>query len=116
MLQTCLRVAAWLAMAFIVFVTLSPLGLRPVTSEPPQLERFAAFLVLGGLFAAGYPKRWPVVMITLVAFAVMLEAGQELAPTRHAHLRDAMAKALGAFVGAGAVGIWLTRFRESNPG
>ncbi len=114
MLQICLRIAAWLALAAIVFVTLSPLGLRPETGEPPQLERFAAFLVLGGLFAAAYPRRWPVVMIALVVLAGVLEASQALAPTRHAHVRDAMAKAFGAFVGASGVGIWLNRFGASR--
>jgi hypothetical protein len=107
MFQILARSLGWCLGAYIIFVTLSPLGLRPETGAPPQFERFLAFFVLGAVFAAGYPKRWPLVMAALGLVAILLEVGQEFAPSRHAHLRDAVAKVLGAVIGVGGVKLLL---------
>jgi hypothetical protein len=37
-------------------VTLSPIGWRPVTGGPANLERIVAFAALGAVFSIGYPK------------------------------------------------------------
>lgn len=51
-----ITVAAWVVFAGIAFVTLSPIGLRPHIAAP-NLERFAAFAMLGLLFGMAYPGR-----------------------------------------------------------
>ena len=51
------------------FVTLSPIGWRPVTPAPVNLERFAAYAVLGGVFCLGYPKHRLPALLFLFALA-----------------------------------------------
>jgi hypothetical protein len=96
-----LRIAAWLAFAFIVFATLAPLQFRPVVSHHAQLERFAAFATVGLFFGLAYPRQWILDWSFLIAAAGLLEALQHLAGDRHGHLRDAVAKALGGTFGIG---------------
>lgn len=110
MLKTCLRLAAWGALAFIVFVTLSPIGLRPVSTAPVNFERLAAYLVLGGLFGAAYPRRFGLVLTLLVVGSAGLEMAQNMVPGRHGRIDDFLFKTAGAAVGAFA-GAVLARMR-----
>jgi len=55
MLHKLLAASAWIAFALIVFVTISPLETRPVVTENPNIERFAAFAIVGLLFGLAYP-------------------------------------------------------------
>ena len=103
--KSLIRLMAWLLLAAVLFVTVSPIQMRPVTDAPPDVERFAAFAVLGLAFAISYPRHWRLVACLVVAAALVFEAAQLLAPTRHARVADALVKALGGLVGiaAGAV-------------
>ena len=105
LLETLLRwvrlAAPWLLLAAIVYATASPLDLRPRTGWV-HLERFAAFGLLGFLYAIAFPRR-----ITLASAIVFLAvAGLELLqlglPDRHARFTDFAVKLAG-----GAVGIWI---------
>ncbi len=87
-----------LALALIVFSTLSPLHLRPRTGHP-DLERFAAFFLAGGCFAWADPPRWRGMLIAVVAIAAGLEAAQLFVPGRDAHVHDAVIKAAGGVAG-----------------
>jgi hypothetical protein len=91
-------VVACLLLAFIVFATLSPIHLRPKTGHP-NMERFAAFLLVGGAYTLALPRRAGLVALFLVAAAFALEAAQRWAPTRDPSLHDALVKALGAVIG-----------------
>lgn len=93
------RAISWLLLAALIFVTLCPIKLRPVSGAPPDLERFVAFAVLGAIFAFGYPKNRVIILFFLVAFAGSLEALQQFIPTRDARVHDAVIKAIGAFMG-----------------
>ena len=109
MIRVLCRWAAWPLLAVIVFVTLSPIGWRPVTGGPVGLERLAAFAALGGMFSLGYPKHRVLLLLFLVAIAGALEALQNLMPTRHGRIPDAAVKALGAAMGvvvAGRLAMW----------
>jgi hypothetical protein len=97
-----LRITAWLAFALIVFVTLAPLQFRPVVGHHAQLERFAAFAMVGLFFGLAYPRRLILDWSFLIAAAGLLEGLQGLTGDRHGHLRDAVAKALGGTFGIGA--------------
>jgi hypothetical protein len=116
MISAVCRWTAWLLVAAIVFVTLSPVGLRPDTGAPASIERFAAFAALGGVFCLGYPKHRMAVLLFVVAVAGALEALQNLVPGRHGRIADAAVKALGAAAGvlvAGQLAIWYRkRFRR----
>jgi VanZ family protein len=94
------RLAAWVLLTAVVAMTVGPLGLRPQTHFSPDIERLAAYAVLGLLFALAYPRR-PLRLLGmfLVAAAGVLELAQLFVPHRDAHLNDFLFKAGGAVVG-----------------
>lgn len=93
-------IAGWLALAFIAFVTLSPIQDRPSLVHP-QIEHFAAFAVMALAFALGYPRRTALIVFFVVFSAFTLEAMQFLTPDRHGRLIDAIVKVAGGLAGIG---------------
>jgi VanZ family protein len=94
--------AAWLALAFIAFATLSPIYDRPTIPEAgPQLEHFAAFALMGFAFTLGYPRRMLFIVAIVLGSAFVLEALQLLTPDRHGRVLDALVKAAGGICGIG---------------
>ena len=108
--STSLKAAAWAILAFIVFVTVSPINLRPHTLTTVNIDRAAAYAVVGALFALAYPKTWKTTAILLVIGACGFEFLQIFSSTRHARVEDALIKALGALVGV-AIGHFYTKTR-----
>jgi hypothetical protein len=100
MIQRISSVTGWLALGFIVYVTLSPINDRPVIAGP-QLEHFAAFALVGVAFALAYPRRVFLIAALILISAFGLEALQLLTPDRHARLLDALVKASGGICGIG---------------
>jgi hypothetical protein len=100
MIQKVSTIAGWLALAFIAYVTLSPIDARPVIAGP-QFERFAAFAVVGLMLGLAYPRRISFVVAIVAGSAFALEALQLLTPDRHGHLLDAAVKAAGGVCGIG---------------
>jgi hypothetical protein len=98
MIRLAARVAAALVAAAIVVFTLGPVADRPQTGYP-QLERFAAFLVLGAALAIGFPRQRYRMAAGVVVGAIGLEFAQLLIPGRDAGVPDAFAKALGGVFG-----------------
>jgi uncharacterized membrane protein len=94
------RIAAWLLVFAIAVVTVCPIGLRPVTGLSVDLERFAAFGVVGLFFGLAYPRHKLVVLAAVVAIAAGLEAMQYLAPSRHGRVHDFEVKAMAGALGA----------------
>ena len=90
--------AAWLGLLAIIFVTLSPIGLRPHIGGP-NYERFFAFAAIGALFGIAYPRYMTRVGIILIVFAIGLEALQLISPDRHGTLLDAIVKCVGSAIG-----------------
>ncbi len=99
-----ITIIAWAILAFIVFATLSPIGLRQ-HFEDVSVERFGAFAIAGLLFGLAYPKRLWMVLLLVVSAAFLLEALQHLTPDRHGHVSDAIVKFVGGVVGVGSA--WL---------
>jgi hypothetical protein len=93
------RYLAWLSLAAILFVTVSPIDWRPDDVLPADVDRALACGVFAGLFVLAYPRQWPWVGAAMVLGAGLMELLQELSPTRHARFDDAMVKAMGAFIG-----------------
>jgi VanZ family protein len=98
MIQKVSIAAGWLALAFIVYATLSPISDRPVVAGP-HLEHFAAFALMGIAFGLAYPNRILLVVAIVVGSAFGLEALQLLTPDRHGRLVDALVKAAGGVCG-----------------
>src|SRR5260370_12605075 len=98
MLHRLLATAAWTAFALIVFSTISPLSMRPVATADPNIERFAAFALVGLLFGLAYPRRLAVDVSFVVIAAGALETLQFMIRDRHVHMADPRRQApLGAF-------------------
>jgi VanZ family protein len=116
MIQKISVVAGWLALAFVVFATLSPIEARPSIGSS-HLEHFAAFALIGLAFALAYPDRVLLVVVIVVGAALGLEALQLLTPDRHAQATDALVKSLGGISGicAGQVVYFLLRVRPIQP-
>jgi len=94
-----LRPLAWLLLAAIIFVTVSPIELRPHTITTVDADRALAYVVVGFLFALAYPRQWKLVALLLIFGALAIEFLQYLSPTRHARLHDVVVKAAGAMLG-----------------
>jgi hypothetical protein len=94
------RIAAWALVAVITVVTLVPIGLRPVVTTNPSIERMAIYAAAGLLMMIGYKRHWPWILIGSVLLAGGLEAAQTLTGTRHGRVDDFLVKAAAALAGA----------------
>jgi VanZ family protein len=92
-------VAAWALLAFIAYATISPIHDRPTLPTSSGFEHFAAFGVLGVLFALAYPRQTALVCLLVLGSALILEVLQLLTPDRHGRILDAVQKMAGGFVG-----------------
>lgn len=99
-IRLSIRCAAWLSIAIVVLVTLVPIGWRPTTGLSPNIERFGVMAVVGALFAAAYPRKFWLIVLTLSLTAALVEPLQSLAVGRHPRFRDVEYKAMGAAIGA----------------
>ena len=115
MIQRVSIIAGWLALAFIVYATLSPIDARPVVAAP-HYEHFAAFALTGLAFGLAYPNRILLVVAIVVGSAFGLEALQLLTPDRHGRVVDALVKAAGGICGisVGQLMSFLLRARFSR--
>ncbi|AWM85694.1 VanZ family protein [Microvirga sp. 17 mud 1-3] len=93
MQKSSLRLLAWSLIVAVSIFTLAPIAWRPVTGAPASLERLAAFAAIGGIFYFAYPRQWLPVLLFLIALTGLLEAMQNLIPSRHGHILDFAVKA-----------------------
>ena len=96
------RVAALILLLVIMFVTLSPIRMRPQWGNP-TFERFMAYFLLGAALSLGFPNRLVQITLLVVLVAAILELLQAIDPSRHARFSDASVKALAGVMGT-AVG------------
>jgi VanZ family protein len=103
-----LKAAAWAMIAFIIYATLVPLGLRPtMRGFSPDIERFAAYAIASTLLVLAYPRHPLRIALVITAIAVLLESLQLLLPDRDARAMDAVIKVIGGLVGASAAFGWI---------
>jgi VanZ family protein len=108
-LKLALRVLAWLLLAGLVFVTLSPINLRPISPLPTQLERAIALAAVGFVFVLAYPRRILLVALLVLGSTVLLEVLQLASPSRHGRLIDVAVKLTGGGFGL-LCGWWIDRY------
>ena len=99
--QQASRIAGWLLLAALVFVSVSPAFLRPVTPLGHTREHFLVHLLLGLAFGIGYAKRWWLLALSLIVLTGTIELAQLFVPGRHARLRDFVIDAGAACLGIG---------------
>jgi hypothetical protein len=116
MLHKLLAIAAWTALALIVFLTLSPLDMRPVVTADPNIERFVAFALAGLLFGLAYPRRLVVDASFVMIVAGVLEALQLMTRDRHGHIADSLVKAAGGAFGVAMALVILVIAKRRKPG
>ena len=97
------RVAGWLLLAVIVFLTLSPPSYRPVTKVGHNLEHFLIHILLGITFGIGYARQWWLVALGLIGLTAAVEFAQLFVPGRHARLKDLVIDAGAACLGVAIV-------------
>ena len=102
MKNTALKILAWLMLAAIVFVTVSPIEWRPPDILPVDVGRALACALFAGLFVVAYPRQWFWIGATMIVGAGLIELLQLATSTRHARVDDALVKAAGAFIGVGS--------------
>jgi VanZ family protein len=93
------KVAGWLLIATITFLSLSPPSYRPVTLAGHHLEHFVIHVMLGMAFGIGYAKRLWLLALGLAAFTAVVEFAQRFIPGRHARLSDLLIDAGAACLG-----------------
>jgi VanZ family protein len=99
MVRKLLVLLAWVSLGYIAYVTLSPIGLRPVASNNPAYERLVAYAIVGILFGLAYPGRIFMALGIVVGAAIALEGLQYLTPDRHGRLADLLEKISGGLFG-----------------
>jgi VanZ family protein len=99
------QVAAWLLLAAIVFLSLSPPSARPVTpvghNFGSNFEHLLIFFATGAAFAVGYPRRVWLLLFAMLAFAAAIEIAQMWVPGRHARLSDFLVDLFSLYCGIG---------------
>lgn len=95
-----LRVAGWLCVALLIWLSWIPANLEIRTGMAGQLEHAIAYCGTGALLAFGYqePRRWRIA-VGLVALAGILEIGQIWVPGRTSQFVDFAASSAGAVAG-----------------
>ena len=100
-LQRFSQVVAWLLILAIVMLSLGPPSTRPVTGAGHNFEHLLIFVATGAAFGLGYPRRFLLLPLALLAFTAAIEVAQMLVPGRHARLSDFLTDAAASCVGIG---------------
>lgn len=108
-----LRGLAWLLLAGLIFATLSPINLRPISPLPTQIERALALALVGFVFALAYPRRIMLVAVIVLGSTLLLEVLQLASPSRHGRILDVAVKLAGG--GAGLLAGWLLMRLRRRP-
>lgn len=104
---------AWFGVALGIFLTVLPAGTVPVhVGGPPQ--HLAGYFILTSWFLGIYPRaRYPLIALGCFLFGGAMELLQNLSPTRHPALADALTNgvAIVAALGAAYAGLggWALR-------
>jgi len=100
-IQVFFRLVAWLLVIAILILSLGPPSTRPVTGAGHNLEHLLIFVATGAAFGLGYPRRFLLLPVALLAFTGAIEVAQMMVPGRHARLSDFLTDAAASCVGIG---------------
>jgi VanZ family protein len=76
-----------------------PIGYRPTTAFPHQIEHALFFFAVGASFGCGYAHRYRLVGLLVISLPAAIQLIQAWAPSRHPRLADAVAGMIGAGLG-----------------
>jgi VanZ family protein len=114
-LQQRCRWAAWVCVPVLAVLSLTPGDEMVRTGAPELVEHFVAYAGAGGLAAIGYGRRARYLQIggLLIAYAGVLEIGQNWVPGRHSRMVDFVFSAAGVIAGVIMARFWS---RWAEPG
>jgi VanZ family protein len=100
-MRNAAMIAAWACLAYVAFVTLSPIEMRmSINSDVGSfVEHFGAFLAIALLMGLAYPRQAMLVVILSIGCVLILEVLQLAVPGRHARVSDAVVKSAGVVAG-----------------
>jgi VanZ family protein len=102
MMARLLRVAAWFCIVLLAVLSWLPGNEMIRTGMDGHIEHFTAYfgtmLVIAMAYGAAVGLRRPTLL--LIAYAGILELGQNFSPGRHAAVADFASSSLGAIVGS----------------
>lgn len=101
-MRAFVRKTAWVLIVAVAVFTVSPIGFRPMTSFPPDVERFVGILAMMGALCVGYPRHRLHLLCLAILGILLLESMQNLMPGRHGTVHDVLVKGVAA--GLGTVG------------
>lgn len=113
-MTTLSRIASVVLLIVIIFVTLSPIGLRPETGHP-GMERAAAYLLFGLCIGLGFSKWVQYAVVFVIGLAGVLELLQLVDPGRHGRLGDMLIKAVAGTVGVSLSWLLVRQYRRWKP-
>ena len=107
-LKSAIRVVGWLAVLAIVVLSVVPGTLRPDVLGEKHMEHLVAYLGTSILLAAGYPRRFQLILIgvLLASGSGVLEIVQLWIPGRSSSPVDFAASSLGAWVGVATMSLF----------
>jgi VanZ family protein len=108
MLLSLIRVAAWLAVVAIVVLSVVPGQVRPDVLGEKHIEHLVAYFGTAMLLAAGYSRRYQLVLICVVLSACsgLLEVVQLWIPGRSSSVIDFAVSSLGAWTGVAMIALF----------
>lgn len=90
-----MRLAAWLCIALLAYLSLVPDRFQTRTGAPTQLEHFIAYFGTASFLMLGYPRKKALAAVLLMAYGCLLELGQLISPGRFPSVIDATASVFG---------------------
>jgi VanZ family protein len=90
------RTPAWIGILAIIVLSVVPANDRPVSGVGQGLEHFAAYALVGGVFAIGYRFSLTRLLVLAIFFCGGIELLQVPLPTRHARVSDFLVDSVGA--------------------
>lgn len=96
------RVAFAIGLIVIVVLSLLPASGLPSTDISDKIEHFVGYFALAAAGAFGFHGHRDrlILVFSLIAFGILMEIGQMVAPGRDPSVGDAIANALGVLCGA----------------
>jgi VanZ family protein len=106
----------WLGVGFGIFLTLLPSGSAPVAIGG-HAQHLAGYFILASWFLGIYPPaRYPLIALNCFLFGGAMELMQNLSPSRHPALADALTNGVGILAALAAayagLGGWAARLEQ----
>lgn len=99
LMQRPLRIAAWLCVALLAYLSLIPAEFEIRTGAPGGFEHMVAYCGTALLFGLGYPGSSRRIAFGLICYGGIMEALQSIPPDRHPSIYDALSSGTGAVLG-----------------